>query len=178
MGEINKNADESKTMINIEITPGIDLFKYVELKHFEYYYSNLVYGSRRKIIENKIYALYIENTNHDTLVIEISTCLGYYEINIQKVIITKENVNKPSLPYEQFDDKGKKIIYIQRIFNEHYYLNIISKRRKAYIRSNRNNDNDNRGNNLQYLIYYYTKYSENLAFQDIDNWSTYFAWLW
>ena len=99
-------------MINIAITPGIDYFKYVELKPFEYYYSNLVYGSRRKIIENKIYALYIENTNHDTLVIEISTCLGYYEINIQKVIITKENVNKPSLPYEQFDDKGKKIIYI------------------------------------------------------------------
>ena len=172
IGEINQNTDESKTMINIAITPGIDYFKYVELKPFEYYYSNLVYGSRRKLIENKIYALHVENTNHDTLVIEISTCLGYYEINIQKEIITKENVNKPSLPYEQFDDKGKKIIYIENLQSKHYYLNIRSKRRKSYVRSNRNNDNDNRGNNLQYLIYYYTTYGENLAFQDIDKWIT------
>jgi len=91
MKEEQNDLDETKTMINIAITSGIDYFKYVELKPFEYYYSNLVYGSRRKLVENKIYALHVENINHDVLVIEISTCLGYYEINIQQEIITKEN---------------------------------------------------------------------------------------
>ena len=171
-GENINNSEESKTMISITITPGVDYFKYVELQPFEYYYSNLLYGSRRKLIENKIYALHVENPNHDVLVIEISTCLGYYEINIQKEIITKENVNKPTLPYEQFNDKGKKIIYIENLKSKHYYLNVRSKKRRPYYRSDKLNKDDNKGNNLQYLIYYYTTYSDNLDFQDVDKWIT------
>ena len=170
MKEEQNDLDETKTMINIAITPGIDYFKYVELKPFEYYYSNLVYGSRRKLVENKIYALHVENINHDVLVIEISTCLGYYEINIQQEMITKENLNKPSLPYEQFNDKGKRIIYIENIQSKHYYLNVRSKKFRTYFGIDR--DKNERGNNLQYLIYYYTTYSDSLDFQDIDKWIT------
>ena len=97
-------------MINIAITPGVDYFKYVELKPFEYYFSSLIYGNRKRLVENKVYALNIENLNHDTLVIEISTCEGNYEINIQEELITKENLNKPSIHYEYINDKGKKYL--------------------------------------------------------------------
>ena len=85
-------------------------------------------------------------------------------------MITKENLNKPSLPYEQFNDKGKKIIYIGNIQSKHYYLNVRSKRFKTYF--GRDKDLNERGNNLQYLIYYYTTYSDSLDFQDIDKWIT------
>ena len=47
----------------------------------------------------------------------------------------------------------------------------------CYVRSNRNNDNDNRGNNLQYLIYYYTTYGENLAFNFEKPEDVYKAWM-
>ena len=169
LDEDNKNPDEeTKTMINIAITPGVDYFKYVELKPFEYYYSNLVYGPRRRLVENKIYSLNVENLYHDVLVIEISTCLGNYEINLQKEIMTKENLNKPSIPFEQIEDKGKRIIYIDNIQSKHYYLNIRSKRMRTFS----NKMKKDKGNNLQYLIYYYTTYSDNLEFQDIDKWIT------
>ena len=48
-------------------------------------------------------------------------------------MITKENLNKPSLPYEQFNDKGKKIIYIENIQSKHYYLNVSSKNLKHIL---------------------------------------------
>ena len=167
--EEEQSTDESKTLINIVVTPGVDYFKYVELKPFEYYYSTLIYGIRKRKIENKVYALNVENLNHDTLVIEISTCRGLYDINIQEELITKDNLKKRSIPYEQFNDKGKRIIYIENIKSKHYYLNVRPKDRKYYTKKNRNETN---ANNLEYLIYYYTTYSENLEFQDVDKWIT------
>ena len=159
------SLEESKTMINIAITPGVDSFKYVELKPFEYYYSNLKYGFRKRIVENKIYLLNIENLDHDVLVIEISTCIGNYEINIQDEIITKENLNKPGISYELFNDKGKRIMYIYNIKKKHYYLNVRSKRLGLAL-------NKEKGNNLEYLIYYYSTYRDNLELQEIEKWIT------
>ena len=165
------NSEEGKTLINIAIVPGVDYFKYVELKPFEYYYSNLEYKKRKRKIENKIYALNVENLNHDTLVIEISTCQGLYDINIQDELITKENLNKRSLPYEYFNDKGKKIIYLENIQSKHYYINIRPKDIKNYFFFDRRRlRNETHANNLEYLIYYYTTYAENLEFQTVDKW--------
>ena len=164
-----KEADEFKTLINIAITPGVDYFKYVELKPFEYYFSSLIYGNRKRLVENKVYALNIENLNHDTLVIEISTCEGDYEINIQEELITKENLNKPSIHYEYINDKGKKIFIVENIKSKHYYLNVRPKNR--FPRSKRNiNKTIINSNNLEYLIYYYSTYADNLEFQDVDKW--------
>jgi hypothetical protein len=169
-GEDQSNQDEDKTLINIAITPGVDYFKYVELKPFEYYYSILNYENRPRLVENKIYALNVENLNHDTLVIEISTCYGLYDINIQEELITKENLNKPSIRYEQMEDKGKRTIYVENIKSKHYYLNVRPKNRISLRR--RKNKNITNSNNLEYLIYYYTTYGENLEFQDVDKWIT------
>ena len=169
--EESNKLDESKTMINIVISPGIDYFKYVQLKPYEYYYSNLVYRNREKKVENKIYSINIENLDHDLLIIEISTCYGYYEINIQNELITKENINKQSIPYESYDYNGKKIILIENIQSKHYYINVRSKKRKI-LNSNIRNNTTEIGNNLMYLIYYYTAYSDNFNFQEIDKWIT------
>ena len=170
--EPQSNKDEDKTLINIAITPGVDYFKYVELKPFEYYYSILIYGNRERLVENKVYALNVENLNHDTLVIEISSCQGLYEVNIQQEIITKENLNKPSIRYEQRDDKGKRIIYVENIKSKHYYLNVRPKNRLWPLRKRKNKNKIGNSNNLEYLIYYYTTYGENLEFQDVDKWIT------
>ena len=168
--EESNDMDESKTMINIVISPGIDYFKYVQLKPYEFYYSNLQYRNREKKIENKVYSMDIENLDHDLLIIEISTCFGNYEINIQKELITKENINKQSLPYESQDYNGKKIIILENIQSKHYYLNVRSKKNKILNKIGKKRNQTEIGNNLMYLIYYYTAYSENFNFQEIDKW--------
>ena len=167
--EEHSNTDEDKTLINIAVTPGVDYFKYVELKPFEYYYSSLIYESRKRLVENKVYALNVENSYHDTLVIEISTCSGDYDINIQEELITKDNLKNSGIKYSQINDKGKNIIYVENIKSKHYYLNVRPKNR--FPRSKRLiNDRNLNSNDLIYLIYYYTTYSDNLEFQDVDRW--------
>ena len=74
-------------------------FKYMDLKQYEYYFSNLIYstGIRDKPIETKIYSLIKENPGNDLMVIEISTCIGYYDLSIQDTLITKDNFERKSL---------------------------------------------------------------------------------
>ena len=163
--------DDSQTMINIVITPGIHNFKYIEAKPYEYYFSNLTYNtsSLKKEVETKVYSMTCENPNHDILVIEISTCNGQYEINIQEELITKDNFNSKSIQYTENEYKGKKVIYIENIKSKHYYLSVRSKRSKFWCKIYALND-ENCGNNLAYLFYYYTAFSEHFSFQEVDKW--------
>ena len=153
------------------VTPGINNIKYIETRPFEYYFSNLTYStiSMSQQVETKIYSLLCDNPYHDLLVIEISTCLGHYEINIQEELITKDNLNKPSIKYVETDDNGKKTIYIENIKSKHYYLSIKSKRDSFICKIHKLPD-EQCGNNLSYLLYYFTAYSEHYSFQEIDKW--------
>ena len=164
-------AVDSQTIINIVITPGIDNIKYIEARPFEYYFSNLTYNSSsfKKHVETKIYSLTCENPYHDLLIIEISSCEGQYEINIQEELINKENLNKDSIHYSETEYNGKKTIYIENIKSKHYYLSVKSKRDKFICKLLRLND-ENCGNDLSYLFYYYTAYSEHFSFQEVDKW--------
>ena len=164
-------AVDSQTMINIVITPGINYFKYVEVKPYEYYFSNLTYIIPKvdNKVETKVYSLTCENPNHDMLIIEISSCYGHYEINIQEELITKDNINKPSIKYNTNSYNSKNIIYIENIKSKHYYLSVTSKRNKHYCKIHQIPD-ENCGNNLAYLFYYYTAFSEHYSFQEIDKW--------
>ena len=74
--------------------------------------------------------------------------------------------------YEQRDDKGKRIIYVENIKSKHYYLNVRPKNRLLPLRKRKNKNKIGNSNNLEYLIYYYTTYGENLEFQDVDKWIT------
>ena len=49
-------------------------FKYMQLKPYEYYFSNLTYNNSLefKPVETKVYDLTRENPNHDIMIIEIS----------------------------------------------------------------------------------------------------------
>ena len=163
--------DDTQTIVNIVVTPGINNIKYIEAKPFEYYFSNLTYSTRsiKKQVETKIYSLICENIYHDLLVIEISTCLGHYEINIQEELITKDNINKPSIKYSETDYNGKKTIFIENIKSKHYYLSIKSKRDQFICNMHRLKD-EQCGNNLSYLLYYFTAYSEHYSFQEVDKW--------
>ena len=164
---------EEKTVINIVVTPGVDSIKYIEVKPFEYYFSNLTYNTpyiKRKV-ETKIYSLYCENPNHDILIIEISSCYGQYQINIQDELITKDNLNKGSIKYSEFDNHGKKTIIIDDISSKHYYLSVSSKQDDFICKIHRV-DPENCGNNLSYLFYYYTAYKGLFFLNDIDKWIT------
>ena len=100
---------------------------------------------------------------------EISTCSGDYDINIQEELITKDNLKNSGIKYSQINDKGKNIIFVENIKSKHYYLNVRPKNR--FPRSKRLiNDRNLNSNDLIYLIYYYTTYSDNLEFQDVDRW--------
>ena len=103
------------------------------------------------------------------MVIEISTCIGNYELSIQDKLITKDNFDLKSLSYTEIDEMGKKVIYLQNLNSKHYYLSIRSQGIKFLCELN-NISEENCGTNLQYLIYYFTTYSDNLSFQDIDKW--------
>ena len=161
----------SRSMINIVITPGIGYFKYIEVKPYEYYFSNLTYNSPyvKQQVETKVYSLTVENPNHDMLIIEISSCVGQYQINIQEQLITKENLNKDSIKYNEMNYKGKKVIYIENIKSKQYYLSVRSQRNKIFCKRLRLSPEEC-GNNLSYLFYYYTAYSEHYSFQNVDKW--------
>ena len=165
-------VDFSKSMINIVVTPGIGKIKYMDIKPYEYYFSNLTYNKtfhRKRQVENKIYSLTCENPSHDVLVIEISTCKGQYEVNIQDELITKENINKKGIKYIENNFNGKKVLYIENIKSKHFYMIIKSQRSKIMCKM-LNLKEEECGNDLSYLIYYYTTFSDNLSFQDIDKW--------
>ena len=172
--ESNKDSlSDSRTKVNIFISPGKDNFKYMELKPYEYYFSNLTYNrtSKNRPIETKVYSLTVENPKHDVMVIEISSCLGYFELNIQEVLITKDNIGKKSIEFTRTNQKGKNIIYLENLKSKHYYLSVRPKGHQFHCKL-RNVSKENCGIDLVYLIYYYTSYSDNLSFQEIDKWIT------
>ena len=112
--ETNRDSNSDPyTKINIFISPGKNNFKYMELNQYEYYFSNLTYNrtSKNRPIETKVYSLTVENPKHDVMVIEISSCLGYFELNIQEVLITKDNIAKKSIDFTRTNEKGKNIIW-------------------------------------------------------------------
>ena len=172
--ELNKRESESNipTLITIAITPGMHNFKYMELKPYEYYFSNLTYNYSshyNRPIETKVYDLTKENPNHDIMVIEISACVGYYDLNIQEELITKDNLGSKSVKYSQTDKDGKTTIFIENLKNKHYYLSIKPRSNKFFCRFSKKNP-ENCGDNLQYLIYYYTSFLEAISFEEIDKW--------
>ena len=178
----NNNVDQNQihsrvsltdiqTTVHIVITPGMHNFKYMQLKPYEYYFSNLTYNTSSilKPVETKVYDLTRENPDHDIMVIEISTCEGWYEFNIQEELITKDNLGKKPVKFTERNEKGKKIIYIEKLKYKHYYLSIIA-RKLSFICQWQKIDLQKCGTNLQYLIYYYTTFSENLSFENVDKW--------
>jgi hypothetical protein len=165
------SSSDTQTMVHIAVNPGMHNFKYMQLKPYEYYFSNLTYNtsSNLKPVETKVYDLTRENPHHDIMIIEISTCTGNYEINIQEELITKDNLGKKEVKFTDTNEKGKRTIYIEKLKNKHYYLSI-KPRGSSFLCQIRKIDPENCGTNLQYLIYYYTTFSENLTFENIDKW--------
>ena len=43
-----ESLSETRTKVNIAITPGINNFKYMNLKPYEYYFSNLTYNNTKR----------------------------------------------------------------------------------------------------------------------------------
>ena len=167
-----ESLSETRTKVNIAITPGINNFKYMNLKPYEYYFSNLTYNNTKvRPIETKVYELTKENPNHDIMVIEISSCRGSYEYSIQEELIAKDNTGIKNIKYTETNNKGKKTIYIENLDKKHYFLSIKPRAINFFwFRREREKEKEKRGNDLQYLIYYYTTFTENVSFEDIDKW--------
>ena len=171
---INKKFDsssDSRTKINIALTPGTHNFKYMELKQYEYYFSNLTYNTTTtyKPIETKVYSLTRENPDHDVMVIEINKCKGNYRINIQEEIINENNLDKKNIQYSDTFEKGRQIIIVENLNSKHYYLSV-KPQGNDYSCKKDMVSRENCITDLEYLIYYYTTFSDNLSFQEIDKW--------
>ena len=170
----NKNKDV-KALINILLTPGINNFKQVKANPYVYYFSNLTYDSttKEKIPETKIWELHKDKVGHDIMVIEISSCSGQYNFKIQDHLITGVS-NDVSVNYYDKNENGKHTIYVDNLKSNHYYLSIEA--RESDLICKMKNDTTSKfycGNNLAYMMYYYTDYEQSIKIPKIDKYLTY-----
>ena len=170
--------EENLPVITILLSPGVQHFKYVEINPNEYFFSNLTYGpNMTREIESKVYTLKVENDDDNIIVVEINSCKGQYEISITD-ILDNAGLPKTDKDIEFFEDNrdGKRTIYITNLKSNIYYLTVRAKmddifcqirydhlkRQKfninEYLKKGSADENAVKecGNNLVYLIYYYS----------------------
>ena len=168
--EMVKNQYEEKSLINILLTPGINNYKRVKTDPYIYYFSNLTYenSTKEKIPETKIWELRKDKVGHNIMVIEISSCSGEYSFKIQDHFISGVN-NDDSLDYYEKKENGKHSIYINNLKSNIYYLSIEANENDVLCKmKNQGKVNFNCGNDLAYIMYYYTDYEQNLKVPKVE----------
>ena len=175
-----EEVEENLPVITLLLTPGVQHVKYVDANPYEYYFSNLTYGSNMtREPESKIYTLRVQNEEDDVLIIEISSCKGSYEVIITDSL---ENAGSPNVSSKDLDifeenKNGKRTIYVSHLESRNYYLTIKAKlsdficrlRQRHFnilnMHKNLKKDNSNEcGNNLEYLMYYYSTKKSKMHF--------------
>ena len=169
--EMVKNQYEEKSLINILLIPGINNFKRVKTNPYVYYFSNLTYENKtkEKIPETKIWELRKDKIGHDIMVIEISSCSGEYSFKIQDHFISGIN-NDETVNYYDKKENGKHSIYINNLRSNIYYLSIEANENDVICKmKNQEKTNINCGNDLSYIMYYYTEYEQNLKVPKVES---------
>ena len=176
MKDIKKKKEiDEKALLNILITPGINNFKQVKANPYIYYFSNLTYDSttKEKFPETKIWELRKDKVGHDIMIIEISSCSGQYSFKIQDHLITGAN-NDVSVNYYDKHENGKHTIYIDNLKSNIYYLSIEAKESDLECKmKNEGKTNFNCGNDLSYMMYYYTDFEHSIKLPKINKFLTY-----
>ena len=168
--EMVKNQYEEKSLINILLTPGINNFKRVKTSPYVYYFSNLTYenSTKERIPETKIWELRKDKIGHDIMVIEISSCSGEYSFKIQDHFISGIN-NDVTVNYYEKKENGKHSIYINNLKSNIYYLSIEANENDIICKmKNKGKTNINCGNDLSYIMYYYTEYEQSLKVPKVE----------
>ena len=168
--EMVNNQYEEKSLINILITPGINNFKRVKTNPYIYYFSNLTYenSTKERIPETKIWELRKDKIGHDIMIIEISSCSGEYSFKIQDHFISGVN-NDISLNYYEKKEYGKHTIFINNLKSNIYFLSIEANEDDVICKmKNQGKNNINCGNDLSYIMYYYTDYEKNLKVPKVE----------
>ena len=168
--EMVKNQYEEKSLINILLTPGINNFKRVKTNPYVYYFSNLTYenSTKERIPETKIWELRKDKIGHDIMVIEISSCSGEYSFKIQDHFISGIN-NDVTVNYYEKKENGKHSIYINNLKSNIYYLSIEANENDIICKmKNKGKTNINCGNDLSYIMYYYTEYEQSLKVPKVE----------
>ena len=160
----HRNDNRGTESFTILLTPGQNHIKYVEINPYEYVYSNLTYKmGAEHVPETKIYHLTKQQTNHELLVIEISSCNGGYDLYLYNKLPKEEaKIDKKNIV--QFSENighGKHILYATDLKSKHYYLSVTAResdficklRQRIY---GKNNSTSLCGNDLSYIIRYYT----------------------
>ena len=176
MKEIKQiKQNEEKALINILLTPGVNNFKYVKTDPYIYYFSNLTYNAEtiEKIPETKIWELRKDKVGHDLMIIEISSCSGEYSFKIQDHLITGVN-SDVSVEYYDKKENGKHTIYVQNLKSNIYYLSIEARESDIVCKmKNQGKTNINCGNDLSYMMYYYTDYEQSIKLPKLTKFLTY-----
>ena len=175
INEMVKNQYEEKSLINILLTPGINNYKRVKTNPYIYYFSNLTYvnSTKERNPETKIWELRKDKIGHDVMVIEISSCSGEYSFKIQDHFVSGVN-NDVSVDYYEKKENGKHSIYINNLKSKIYYLSIEANENDVICKmKNQGKANFNCGNDLSYIMYYYTDYEQNLKVPKVEKMLTY-----
>jgi len=169
-----KQSDD-KALINILLTPGENNFKHVKTDPYIYYFSNLTYNAetKEKVPETKIWELRKDKVGHDIMIIEISSCSGEYSFKIQDHLITGVN-SDVSVEYYDKKENGKHTIYVGNLKSNIYYLSIEARESDIKCKmKNQGKSNINCGNDLSYMMYYYTDYEQSIKLPKINKFLTY-----
>ena len=173
----NEKDDKEKALINILLTPGQNNFKHVRTNPYIYYFSNLTYDSNsttnEKIPETKIWELRKDKVGHDIMIIEISSCSGQYSFKIQDHLISGVN-NDVSVEYDDKIENGKHTIYVNNLKSNIYYLSIEARESDVVCKmKNEGKTKLNCGNDLSYMMYYYTDFEHNIKLPKFNKFLTY-----
>jgi len=102
------------------------------------------------------------------MIIEISSCGGEYSFKIQDHFISGVN-NDVTLNYYEKKENGKHTIYIKNLKSNIYYLSIEANEDDFICKmKNQGKTNINCGNDLSYIMYYYTEYEQGITVPKVD----------
>ena len=102
------------------------------------------------------------------MIIEISSCSGEYSFKIQDHFISGVN-NDISLNYYEKKEYGKHTIFINNLKSNIYFLSIEANEDDVICKmKNQGKNNINCGNDLSYIMYYYTDYEKNLKVPKVE----------
>lgn len=170
----NWERDDNANEFTLLLTPGENYVKYVDANPGEYYLSNLTYKSGVELIpESKTYSININNKKDQILIIEISSCYGYYKMHLTDKINTISDKIIKEIKYVEKRINGKHIIYVHDLKSKHYYLTITAKesdflcKLKQRLQGERNVTLNKCGNDLTYTMRYYTVESERFILKDL-----------
>ena len=145
-------SDKEDTIINILISPSVNNYKRIDTQPKQIYFSS----EKSTIKDTTIFDINKENKKDNIIVLEVSSCRGTFETQINNKITYYKNpfTEIQSHPYLS---KGRKVLTLLNATLDTYYLTVwVSGSNCDLINTTQCNEEGG-----EYLLYYYSTDEEN-----------------